>query len=82
MMSDEITVTPEQIKAARALLAMSQQDLAAEAHVASSTIADFERKARNPMANNVTAIRSVLEAAGLGSSPAVLSKMVCFRPRR
>jgi len=36
-------LTPEQVKAARALLAWSQQELANQARVSSSTIADFER---------------------------------------
>src|SRR5471030_1028116 len=56
---------PEQVKAARALLAWSQQELAAKARVATSTIADFERGVRTPMANNAQAIRDVLEAEGL-----------------
>ena len=58
-------LTPEQIKAARALLAWSQQELAAEARVATSTVADFERGVRTPVANNAQAIREALEAKGL-----------------
>src|SRR5580704_6430996 len=59
------SLTPEQIKAARALLAWSQQELATEARVATSTVADFERGTRTPVANNAQAIREVLEAKGL-----------------
>lgn len=59
------SLLPEQVKAARALLAWSQQELAAKARVATSTIADFERGVRTPMANNAQAILDVLEAEGL-----------------
>lgn len=58
-------LSPEQIKAARALLAWSQQDLATAAKVATSTLADFERGFRTPVANNAQAIREALEAQGL-----------------
>ncbi|OCX83502.1 XRE family transcriptional regulator, partial [Acidithiobacillus thiooxidans] len=58
-------LSPEQVKAARALLAWSQQELAAEARVATSTVADFERGVRTPMINNAQAIRESLEARGL-----------------
>ncbi len=58
-------LSPEQIKAARALLAWSQQELATEANVATSTVADFERGTRTPVANNAQAIREALEAKGL-----------------
>ncbi|MGD1824501.1 XRE family transcriptional regulator [Chromobacterium violaceum] len=61
---DEL-ILPEQSKAARALLAWSQQELAAKANVATSTVADFERGARSPMANNAQAIREAFEAEGL-----------------
>lgn len=58
-------LTAEQVKAARALLAWSQQDLAGNARVAVSTVADFERGARTPVANNAQAIREAFEGAGL-----------------
>ncbi|WP_413741885.1 helix-turn-helix domain-containing protein [Sodalis sp. RH15] len=58
-------LVPEQVKAARALLAWSQQDLAKRSHVATSTIADFERGVRTPVANNAQAIRDSFEAEGL-----------------
>ncbi len=60
-----VTLTPEQVKAARALLAWSQQELATDARVATSTVADFERGARIPIANNAQAIRESLEVRGL-----------------
>jgi len=49
-------VTSAQIKAARALLGWSQQDLADHASIAISTIADFERGQRIPLAINFEAI--------------------------
>lgn len=58
-------LTPKHVKAARALLAWSQQDLAKVAKVATSTVADFERGSRTPVANNAQAIRDALENAGI-----------------
>lgn len=62
-------LTPKHIRAARALLAWSQQDLAKAAKVATSTVADFERGSRTPVANNAQAIRGALEAAGVRFLP-------------
>ena len=59
------SLSPEQVKAARALLAWSQQELAAAARVSPSTVADFERGMRTPVPNNALAIREVLESKGL-----------------
>jgi len=58
-------MTPQQCKAARALLDWQQTDLAAAARVGLSTVRDFERGARTPIANNLSAIKSALEAAGV-----------------
>jgi len=58
-------MTPEQCKAARALLRMEQEQLANAAGVARSTVIDFEAKARSPRQSSVRAIRSALEAAGV-----------------
>lgn len=60
---------PKQVRAARALLAWSQQDLAKAAGVGTSTIADFERGSRTPVANNAQAIRTALEGAGVNFPP-------------
>lgn len=66
MTSDEIVeMTPAQARAARALLGLSQQDLAKRAKVATSTVADFERGHRNPVANNLEAMRDALIAEGV-----------------
>src|SRR5882757_9408486 len=62
-------LTPKHVRAARALLAWSQQDLAKAAGVATSTVADFERGQRTPVANNAQAIRSALEGAGIRFLP-------------
>ncbi|HFH3591301.1 helix-turn-helix transcriptional regulator [Pseudomonas aeruginosa] len=62
-------LTPKHVRAARALLAWSQQELAKSAGVATSTVADFERGHRTPMANNALAIRNALEAAGISFLP-------------
>jgi len=58
-------MSPEQCRAARAWLNWSQSTLAAKAKVSSSTIRDFEAGRRTPHTNNLTAIRLVLEDAGL-----------------
>lgn len=63
-MSDDI-FTPERVRAARSLLQWSQGDLAEKAGVAVSTVADFERGQRVPVANNALAIRRAFEAAGV-----------------
>ena len=62
-------IIPSQTKAARALLGWTQQDLAQRATVAVSTIADFERDKRQPVLNNLEAVRSALENAGISFLP-------------
>src|SRR5258708_9724639 len=64
--SEDVEFSAAQVRAARALLAWSQQDLARKASVGASTIADFERGQRTPVANNIAAIRKALEDAGIG----------------
>jgi transcriptional regulator with XRE-family HTH domain len=58
-------MTPEQSRAARAWLDWSQQELAAKASVSLSTVRDYEKGRRVPIANNLTAMRAALEAAGI-----------------
>jgi len=65
MAEEQKSLTAKQVRAARALLAWSQQDLAKVAGVAPSTVADFERNQRTPVPNNADAIRKALEDAGI-----------------
>ena len=58
-------MSPEQCRAARGWLRWSQQKLADQAKVAVSTLKDFETVYRKPIPNNLEAIRSALEAAGI-----------------
>jgi transcriptional regulator with XRE-family HTH domain len=58
-------MSPAQCRAARGLLDWSQLCLARAANIAQSTVADFEREARNPIPNNLAAMREAFEAAGL-----------------
>jgi transcriptional regulator with XRE-family HTH domain len=58
-------MTPEQCRAARAMLGVTQTQLANAARVGLSTVVDFE-KARRPVSNEVVdAIRAILEANGI-----------------
>ena len=66
----QITISPEQCRIARVLLNLSQAELAEAAHVARATLADFERGTRVPTHNNIQAIRTVLESAGIAFIPA------------
>jgi ribosome-binding protein aMBF1 (putative translation factor) len=58
-------LSPEQSRAARAWLDWSQEDLAKRASVALSTVRDFEKGRRTPIANNLEAIRRVITEAGV-----------------
>src|SRR5579864_3151666 len=58
-------MSPEQCRAARAWLDWPQRLLASKAKVSTSTILDFESGRRIPHANNLDAIRRVLEDAGM-----------------
>lgn len=58
-------MNPEQCRAARGWLGWSQQELANRASVSLSTIRDFERGRHAPIANNMAAMRQVIENAGI-----------------
>jgi len=62
-------MTPEQCKAARALLRMEQGDLASRAGIARSTVIDFEKGSRSPRQGSIGAMRAALEAAGVEFIP-------------
>lgn len=55
----------EQCRAARAMLAWSQTTLAESANVSRQTIADFERGAHMPIANNLASITAAFQEAGI-----------------
>lgn len=60
-----MTITPAQCRAARGLIEMDQAVLASAANVSRNTVVDFEKGRRTPGANNLAAIRTALEAAGV-----------------
>ncbi|GAB4063953.1 helix-turn-helix transcriptional regulator [Ancylobacter sonchi] len=58
-----------QCRAARALLAWSQDQLAEASGVAKATIANFELGKRTPYDRTLTDLRTALEAAGIEFIP-------------
>lgn len=60
-----MSLTPAQSRAARGLLDWSQVELASRSNLSESTIRDFEKGRRVPSINNLAAIRTALEAAGV-----------------
>ncbi|MEF2549666.1 helix-turn-helix domain-containing protein [Aurantimonas sp. E1-2-R+4] len=66
---NERPLSREQCRGARAMLGWSQGDLAEAANVSRQTIADFERGARKPIANNVASIIRAFEAVGIEFLP-------------
>jgi len=61
-------LTPEQSRAARGWLDWSQEDLAQRANVSLSTVRDFEKGRRTPIANNLEAIKRAFDMAGVSLS--------------
>lgn len=62
-------MTPGQSRAARALIGMSQDDLAKAASVAKATIAAFELGQRQPYPRTLNALSQALEMAGVEFIP-------------
>jgi Protein of unknown function (DUF1488) len=77
------TITPAQMRAARALLGWSQAQLSRAARVGLSTVKDAEVGKRSPIASNTETIRRTLEHGGVkflaanGDGPGV-----CLRGHR
>ena len=59
------SMSPQQSRAARAWLGWSQLELAKRAGVSLSTVQDFGRGQKTPIANNIAAMRRVIETAGI-----------------
>lgn len=60
-----MSISPSQCRAARALIELDQNALAAAASVSRGVIIDFEKGRRTPGTNNLAAIRAALETAGV-----------------
>ena len=65
-----MTLVASQCRAARAMLGLSQRDLARMAEMAHRTVADFETNARTPHIRTLRAMRETLEARGAVFIPA------------
>ncbi len=63
-------ITPEQCRAARALLGWRQTDLAKKAGVAYSTLRNFETQRTGILVANLAAIEGALTASGIVFIPA------------
>jgi DNA-binding transcriptional regulator YiaG len=75
------TMTPEQCRAARGWLDIGQDDLASAAGVSLSTVRDFEKGRRNPIANNLRAIQAALEQRGIAFVDGAGTLGITFAPR-
>src|ERR1700677_1256471 len=62
-------LTPEMCRAGRALLRISQAQLAQRAGVSRLTVAHFERAASKPIPVSLAAIRTALESSGIALLP-------------
>ncbi|MBX5175330.1 helix-turn-helix transcriptional regulator [Rhizobium lentis] len=60
-----MSISPAQCRAARSLIAWSQDQLAAASNVAKATIANFEVGKRTPYERTLLDIQSALEGAGV-----------------
>lgn len=58
-------ITPDQCRAARAILGISQEQLCQKAGVSRAPLADFEGGKTKPYAKTLEALRQALESAGV-----------------
>ena len=76
-------MTPAQCRAARALLDITQSELAEAADLGLSTVVDFEKERRQVSDEAVRAIRNALERVGISfSNDVVLGEGVFLRKSR
>ena len=66
---DDVTITPAQCRAGRALLDWTAAELAAKAGIAIATISHFERGHTKPHIGNLRHIAAALTAAGIKFVP-------------
>ncbi len=62
-------MTPAQSRAARALISMTQTELAKASGLGQSTVIDFERERRIVSESAIAAMRAALEACGIEFIP-------------
>ena len=60
-----MSISPEQCRAARALIGWSRRLLVEASQVSERTLIDFERGARNPHRRTLVDLRRALEEAGV-----------------
>lgn len=65
----KMNISPAQCRAARGLVELDQAELASLASISRNTVADFEKGKRTPNLNNLAAMRTALEAAGVDFIP-------------
>jgi DNA-binding transcriptional regulator YiaG len=75
-------MSPEQSRAARGWLDWSQSELAAKASVSLSTVRDYEKGRRVPIANNLTAMKAALEKEGISFVDSGGSSGITFAKRK